>query len=212
MSAFDEIRKKRFLFLNLLYEKCGGSKSKMINGYEIGKELNLAKNEVDDIIMYLNNEGLTENWAMDGGIMISHSGIKEVENALSHPSQPTYYFPPVNIINVHNMIGSQIQQGTTSSKQSGSFIINDTALIEDFIKQLKIQLDDLNLNRDDKAEIISDIGTIENQMVSSRPKQGILKESMLSIQRILEGASGNILAQQLLQHVPTILVGLEKSV
>jgi hypothetical protein len=206
MSAFDEIRKKRFLFLNLLYEKCAGSKSHFINSYDIGKELNLNRNQVIDITQYLKGEGLIEDtMTLDGGIMISHNGIKEVENALSSPSQPTHYFPAVNIINVQNMIGSQIQQGTDKSEQNGSFQINNKTSINEFIKQIKSELPNLDLSSEDKSEINSDIQTIESQISSSRPKKTILKESLLSIQRILEGVGSNVIATKLLEGIPVLL-------
>ena len=36
---------------------------------------------------------------------------------MENPSQPTQYFPPINVIKVDSMVNSQIQQSTTSSNQ-----------------------------------------------------------------------------------------------
>lgn len=77
--------------------------------------------------------------------------------------------------------------------------------VSQFLEFLKEKLVDLELNNDDASEIQADISTLELQVDSSRPKVGIIKESLLSIQRILEGASGAIAAQQLLQYVPVLL-------
>ena len=98
------------------------------------------------------------------------------------------------------MEGSQIQQGTNSSNQTGTFNLTNGIEINNFLKLLKEQLSVLALNNEDESEIKSDITTLESQINSSRPKQGIIKESILSIQRILEGATGAVVAQQLLPY------------
>jgi|GEM_PF-3150572 len=43
------------------------------------------------------------------------------------------------------------------------------------------------------SRLFADIATVESQVGSSKPKVGIIRESVLSIQKILEGAGGNVL-------------------
>lgn len=205
MKKLEEKRKARFKFLNLLYEKTDANRHNYQNMWEIGKELGFDKDSVDTITQYLEGEMLLEHTTIGGGISITHYGIKEVESAILNPDQPTQYFPPVNIINIQNMVGSHIQQGTTSSHQTGSFNVEKTRDVESFIKQLKSELKSIQLSENDKIEIETDIATIETQNKSSRPKAGIVKESLSSIQRILEGASGSLLAQHLLQSLPVLI-------
>jgi len=109
MSTFDEIQKKRFLYLNLLYEKSSGSQSPMIDRNEIGKELGLDEDEVDNIVKYLANEHLLEDKYLSGQLHISHYGIKEIEDATKSPTHATSYFPPViNILNIENMTSGSV--------------------------------------------------------------------------------------------------------
>ena len=74
-----------------------------------------------------------------------------------------------------------------------------------FIDLLNKRLEELGLERRDESEIKGDISTIKAQINSSRPKTSILKESITSIKRILEGAAGSIVAVELLKYIPPIL-------
>ena len=105
----------------------------------------------------------------------------------------------VNIANIQRMEGSQLQQGTIESIQKGTFEIGNQKQLSEFIELLKDKLPELEISADDKSEIEADVATIEAQIKSNRPKIGIIKESLLSIKRILEGASGAVIAIGLLK-------------
>jgi len=206
MGKIEEIREKRFQYLHLLWEKTDGNIRAREDMDALGELLGYSKQEIEKVVQYLVDEYLVKYAGLSKLIEITHEGVKEIEEALSHPEEPTHYFPPVNIINVHHMEGSQIQQGTVSSSQSGTFITENKKDFDEFLNVLKDKLSDLNLGDDDKDEIDSDIATLEAQLNSSRPKSSILKESLLSIQRILEGAGGALVAQQLLPYIPPLLM------
>lgn len=129
-------------------------------------------------------------------------------NKYSNPG--IWIFDKLNIINIQHMEGSQVQQGAVSSKQSGTFESVETKSIMAFLELLREKLPDLRLNSSDDSEMRSDINTIENQILSSRPKGAILRECLGSIQRILEGAGGSIISQQLLQYIPSLIGVLGK--
>lgn len=209
MSTIEELRKKRFNFLRLCYEKSGGDRFTGFGLWEIGDELGFSRDEAERIIDYLAGENLIEHQTV-GEISLTHFGIRQVEEALSHPERPTHYFPAVNIINIHHMEGSQIQQGVTGSNQSGTFEFKNKNDIAKFIDLLKPKLADLRLGPEEESEVQADIVTIEAQLSTSRPKPTILKESLLSIQRIVEGAAGAIVAQQLLPYIPALLALFNK--
>ena len=101
MASIDELQKKRFQFLHRLYEKTEGNEREMINELELGNELGFDKAETEIISQYLVGEYLME-YAARRAIVITHQGVIEVEGALLHPEEPTQYFPPVNIINIHH--------------------------------------------------------------------------------------------------------------
>jgi hypothetical protein len=205
MNKLEETKKKRFEFLNSLYEITGGSSHKIVNMFELGTELAFDREEVNLITQYLAGEHLMEHRTIGGGIGITHYGVKEVEEALSHPEKPTTYFPPVNIIHIHHMEGSQIQQGTISSSQTATFNQQSTKELLDFIKDLRDKQSDLKLSPDDASELSSDIDTVESQLKSSRPKTGIITEGLKSIKTILEGAAGSWLASDFLSKLPQFL-------
>ena len=206
MEDLKKIKKKRFRFIHRIYEESGGNRYNNFSMWEIGKELGLTHEETDSICQYLEGEGLIECVEFGGLISIKHEGIIEVEKALTEPEQSTQYFPPViNIIKVEKMENSQIQQGTISSTQRFN-IDNDTfKIIEDFINLLKSKISELEILDEDKSVLEADIKTIDAQLKSKKPKISFINTCLLSIKKILEGAIGGIVANELLQYIPTIL-------
>lgn len=103
MNAIEDLKEKRFLFLNRAYELSEGSERKYLSPGAIGEELGFDTKLWRDILDYLKAEGLiTVVDLKRTTITISHAGIVEVEAALGDPNRPTHYFPPaVNIINVN---------------------------------------------------------------------------------------------------------------
>ncbi|HDS1200496.1 MULTISPECIES: hypothetical protein [Shewanella] len=201
----DINRKKelRYLFLHKLYELTNGSELKRIAKEDVAKHFDVTPQETRDIWKYLKGEYLAEPVNM--AVSITHDGVVEIERAVTEPDKPTQYFPPVNIINVHQMHGSVIQQGTTNSTQTVQITNAEKIAINEFIGKLKSALPELNLDDSSHSEISADIATVEAQIGSERPKGGIIKESLLSIQHVLEGAASAVLAHQLLPYIPALL-------
>jgi len=206
LMNLSELKEKRFRFVNYLYKISEGNPSLGFNMSKIGEALELSPKETGNICQYLNNEQLIRFIAQGGTISITHKGIIEVENALSKPKENTKYFPPaINIIEVKQMIGSQIQQSVLNSKQFNKVAIDSNINILKFIETLKSSLPELPLSDDDKSEMQADITTIETQLSSSRPKYHIVYQSLESIKDILEGIAGSIIAQELLKYFPALL-------
>lgn len=205
----DEIverKRRRFRFLQALYEKTKDNRFELADIETLGKQLGFEKDEVYTIIDYLSAEQLVK--ASGGGVVrIQHLGIVEVEEALTKPDEPTQHFPAFNIMYVEQMINSQVQQGTSQSSQSAVINHSSVESISKFIQRLKGHISDLNLNPEDKREVEAEIATINTQLSSSRPKAGIIKECLGSLRRILEGAGGGILASQFAQEIAKLLVG-----
>jgi hypothetical protein len=100
-----------------------------------------------------------------------------------------------------NVDHSQIQVEAVDSSQKGSFHNFDLFELKKIIRSLRESLDDLGLEGDIKDELISEIRTLESQTDSPKPKLSILKESLISARRILEGAAGNIVASGLVSQI-----------
>lgn len=205
MNQIQDIKMKRYQFLHILYNLSNVDIFKTFNVYEIGKELGFDRNLIQNIVSYLKNEGLIEIRAIGGIISITHLGIQEIEKAFSNPEKPTDYFPSLNVILIGQMAHSQIQQSSSKSIQIGIVDENRYSEIREIIRLLKENLDKLNLKIIDKADIQTEIQTIELQMSSSKPKSTIIKECLISIKRILENAIGSMVASDILSKIVALL-------
>ena len=173
--------------------------------WELGKELGFSEKETVRIADYLKGEELIKHRASGGMISITHHGVIQVEEALSKPDQSTEYFPPINLIQIGQMIGSQIQQGNYQSTQTGLFSEGDLQVIDDFIQTLKGKLSELKLDSDKQGEAEAEISSIEAQIRSPHPKPAIINECLSSLRSILEGAAGNVIAGLMLQQLLKII-------
>ncbi len=204
-NNIQETQLKRFQFLKKLYEVTDGSELVSVNLWELGEELSFSHPETDRIDEYLSGEGLITHIALDRSIGITHRGVMEVEAALSKPDEETRYFPPINYIRVEQMIGSQIQQGTSQSSQVLTYTTNDIDAIAKFVTNMKSKLTELELSKDKRAEVEADLETIESQIKSPRPKPSVIKECLVSLRAILEGVVGNVVAALLMQQIGTLI-------
>lgn len=108
-----------------------------------------------------------------------------------------------NTINIGSAQNTQIQQDVSNANQSLS--------VENFDADLKSFLDsfipDISKIQDlQTAQLLkADAETISTQINSPAPKKGIMKECLLSIKNILEGATGSVLASYLPVITPLLL-------
>ena len=105
--------------------------------------------------------------------------------------------------NVNNFYGSvtnsQIQQGSSESGQSIEVKGVSMDSVAQFIKALRSELPTLPIGDDVNRELSSDMAAVEAQIASPNPKNNIVRASLGSIRRILEGAGGGAAAQLLIQ-------------
>lgn len=203
-NKIRETQQRRFQFLLKLFELSEGNELFDIDAFELGDQLGFKNDETNRIDDYLRGENLIKGIASTR-IAITHYGIVEIERALTKPDEPTTYFPPVNIIHIGQMIGSQIQQSTNKSSQVLNYSSNDIEVITKFIADLKGQLPALKLDAETQAEVKADVETIEIQVKSPHPKHIIIREGLLSLRRILEDAAGSVIAALLVQQIVALL-------
>jgi len=113
--------------------------------------------------------------------------------------------PPINIVCVGQVTGSQFQQGTVGSTQSGSFSLIDLQAVSQLVHNLKTKLPDCDLADDDERAVESDIATIEAQVSSPRPKMEIINECLRSVSSIAEGTTGSIVAAEIIEGIKKLL-------
>lgn len=87
----------------------------------------------------------------------------------------------------------------------------DLPKLREFIAALKVKVDAIPLSGEQKAELAAEIGTIETQLASPKPKAGVLRESLHSIRNILEGIAGSMIAGELLKLLGLVLASFNPS-
>jgi hypothetical protein len=202
MSALDEKKRKRLLFLHHLYEVTDGDVNSSPMVEELGQELSLSRDEAFAITDYLEGEGLVETIGIGHRVGITHKGVREVEAALSEPDKPTRYFPPAShiIIVQGDLHNSPIQQGTHHSTQTISYTAETSHDLRQFLVLVKQELLQLPLAPDDQSQAEAEVTTMQAQLAAPRPNPGILKASGQALHSILLGVAGN-LATDLLKYL-----------
>jgi len=99
-----------------------------------------------------------------------------------------------------NIQDSQIQIETDNSTQN-RVVEFEIAQIIKLIDALKSTIDVVGIDLTGKNEMQAEIQTMEAQTKSPVPKQSIIAESLFSVRRILEGASGNLVASGLINQI-----------
>lgn len=136
------------------------------------------------------------NWALkleEEGILGEDLSFTEKEREAAGRSSQ-------NITNFYGPVQSpQVLQGGDNAVQVAVSIKLDTAAVGAFVEALKVALPQLQLPDEQKNEIQAELGTLESQLKSPKPKTGILSESLRSVRTILEGAGGGVAAQLLIE-------------
>jgi hypothetical protein len=140
------------------------------------------------------------NWA----IKLEQDGILGEGLSFTKAEQDAASGTPYHINNFFGSVSnSQIQQHSPNATQVATSGL-DVEQVKAFLDALSQAVSDLHLEGDDQAEVEAEVATVESQMASPRPKWGILRESLGSIRRVLEGAGGGAAAKVLLD----LLAGL----
>jgi hypothetical protein len=141
--------------------------------------------------------------AFGGVIAITHRGVKEVEQARAEPQKPTQHFPPINVINIGQMTGSQLQQGTSDSVQqmNQSMTPDQITAVTRWLEALRNA--DLGVAADVQTELDAQVATLEGQMKSSRPRHGIVRAAGQALVELLKTASTSA-AVELGKRVPDV--------
>jgi hypothetical protein len=136
------------------------------------------------------------NWAMkleEDGII--GEGLSFTPNERQIADRSSY--------NINNFFGSvqgaQIQQGTSGSFQVSFAKQFDQTALNEFFSLLRKEMPSLGLSSEIEQELDAEIKTAEAQARSPKPKNNVIRESLSSIRRIIEGAGAGIGAQLLLQ-------------
>jgi hypothetical protein len=208
----------RLRVMKAIFDASGGSERVIVYTAphpveaHLPESLGLSDEEIADVCHYLQGEGLIVA-ALEVAealgpiaVQINHLGIKEMEQSLGAPREPTQHFPPaISVINVHGpVIGSAIQSGSPGAQQDVSIDDLDFGAVREFIHQFDAQAANLDIPMQAAEELAAEIATIKAQLRSPKPKLHVIRESLLSARAILEVASDSTAAVglfDLLEHV-----------
>lgn len=104
-----------------------------------------------------------------------------------------------------NTSGVQIQQHTQDSNQIQSNSI-DFQNVKEFISMLQKNLSQIKLEKESEKTLELEIDKILNELKESKPKSGLIKESMMTIRNVLEGITGSLVASGLLHEISKIIM------
>ncbi|KAA9325600.1 hypothetical protein [Adhaeribacter soli] len=183
-------KKNRLLVLNKMYELSNGSSFHPFAEEELSSLLGLSETEIENILEYLKKEGLVDCWA-SGAFVISHYGIKEVEELIENPEQRAEHFLLINVIQNYSTI-TGLQQGNTYSNQTINISSENKVALSEIISSLNILKDSIQLLPEMMDEFVADIQTLEAQNNSPKPKGIIISETLKSVRTILEGAVAGV--------------------
>ncbi len=129
--------------------------------------------------------------------------LKEQVLKLKEPPSPA---PTVsNVIHVHNMVNSSIQQASiNSTQQSQVDIQQNIEELKSFLSELKQSIDSLSIPEELKSELESEIATAEAQAKHPKPRSGAIKETLSSIRKVFEGVSINMIPK-LIEKLPELI-------
>lgn len=194
----------RLKLLLKLFELTGGARHKSLDLKSVGQQLGLDEEPTLDAGRYLKDQGLIDYLGMGPQVGITHYGIMEAEERLQNPSSPSARFPAINIINVGQMVGSNIQQGSTASSLISVARV-DVPAVASLVEALERALREAQLESRQRADAEAELATIQAQLKSSNPKPSILKESVETLKTIVQGGGQIVAASKIIQDLLSLL-------
>lgn len=188
-AGLEDRRQRRAAFMHALYELVDASTLASALPSEVGRTAGLALEEAESVVEYLENDGLIETRTLAGDVSITHRGVKEVEQSLARPDEPTEHFPPATVYVAGDVYG--LQAGTSNSTQQVEVVLDADAsrAIGAFAQALREVVDELP---DDEREAArADLDTVDAQLRSPRPRRAVLREALRSLRAIAESATGS---------------------
>ena len=161
----------------------------------------LTNSELEQLAMKYNIPPLTrtgphlEHWFVDRDRIIAVLVERDSALRAGTPAPETS-----NVLNVENMYGSSIQQGTQGSNVTINFKAKESEL-RTALNRIQNSIDELKLTPAAHNQLSVDIGTIEVQLSSPNPKSSIITECLQSVRTILENAAGSLIASGLAVEV-----------
>lgn len=231
MAVYEGHRADMHRFLVRMYEVSGGDRTKLLDMWEVGNGLGFSRDEINMIVQHLVVENLIDLRTHNGRVTITPHGILEVEEAKgdgqAQKSEQLFDAGDLEVLEEGSGIGDADNPTATAdavadARSTGkntvvepvpdpvpeaALDLSEQSSVKDlsgFVRNLRSRLPTLRLGTDDYGEMLADLGTIELQMASPRPKQKILLECVSTIGRILRESDSDT-AEKLIDDLADLL-------
>lgn len=141
---------------------------------------------------------------LEWALLLEEKGVKGEHMSFSQEEKITANsITHTTINNIGRMTNSQLQQHSSGIQK----IVNkdDKVEVVKILDAIASVIEQLKLSADSESELRAEIETIKIQLASSKPKQSVIKDCLLSAKNILEGAAGNILATGIASQIPAVI-------
>jgi hypothetical protein len=135
--------------------------------------------------------GAVRNTVLNWALQLEADGVLGEGLAFSDSEVEVAAKQGYNMNNFYGPVGqAQIQQATRGSAQFQLDLDSIRQVVDDIEKQL----DSLQLEADEQAEIRAELDTVRAQLASPRPKPGVIVQGLATVSRVLESAAGGAAA------------------
>ena len=185
-NILEERQKSRWLLLREIYEIANGlSETHIINMYEVGDRLGWEREKTEATFDYLQGESLLKIVTFGGGIMLTHQGVKEVEEAEKSPDQPTLHFPSY----ITNIYGDNVAGDKVMHDKIGTQINNSTDLTQ-AAQDIKALLDRLAVDCPNDSNRVLGAKAIDavdlNPALKSRIINGLKAGGFAALEKMID--------------------------
>lgn len=162
-------------FLNQLYTMSQGDPGSQVSMYDIGAALGLEKSEAGSLAESLFIQDLAELKTLSGGIAITESGLKALGRSLPGTSQE-----PALTLGRDPVLDPEKKE-----------------MVAGLLAEIKTVLEKETKTYGWVEEVVMDIKTMEVQLLSPKPKTGIVREIFTSLHRNLKQTGAQALNKKL---------------
>jgi hypothetical protein len=148
-KVLREKEQKRYRIFSRIYEKSSGSITRPVSEDELIELEGIPKRELEDILYYLEGEGLIRNFA-PGVVAIEHAGLKEMEDSMRNPERSTKHFESTIIQHFYGTVHS-VQTGNQNTQNA---IININPDLDEAISSLLDLINRAELQEIDKDDAL----------------------------------------------------------
>ena len=187
-----ERQKKRYYLLRLIYDLSKAQTNTSILTSVLAKETELSEFEVDELLDYLEAEGLIRALGDERtAVYITHPGVTEVEQSITNPTKPTEHFMMQVIQHFHRAVGA-VQNATHSTDNVAQNIGVNTSEVLPLIHQLRESLG--TLPTDEHEQALELVESLEEEVQSPSPRIARVKAFLRGLGTFALDTTSNVLA------------------